>query len=268
MSFPTQARFRDQLREVLPSASQLLARRLHDVLRAALRGGAFAEGRLPGEAALMAEYQAPRDAVREALDLLRRAGLIERRRGMGTIPVRAEYVVPSALPPVGRPLEEHLALGHITPRLLHWAWLPAPAVIAARLDAVEPGADCLCVEYVLRVDDRPIAVFTNYLRAPEAGRVDQAAFVGDFYALLHHGGVDIDSFDIGMQPARADDHTAALLHILPGEPVMLLEQAIRNRDGEIVDYALGTCCGDFQFRVDRVTRVDVNGTVRRAPFEE
>ncbi|MFE3262547.1 GntR family transcriptional regulator [Nocardia sp. NPDC059229] len=98
------ARFRDQLREVLPSASHLLARRLHDALRSALRAGAFGDGRLPAEPELMAEFHASRDVVREALDLLRRAGLIERRRGMGTVPIRSEYVVRGALSPVGRSL--------------------------------------------------------------------------------------------------------------------------------------------------------------------
>ncbi|MEV6099454.1 GntR family transcriptional regulator [Nocardia sp. NPDC051981] len=262
------ARFRDQLREVLPSASHLLARRLHDALRSALRAGAFGDGRLPGEPELMAEFHASRDVVREALDLLRRAGLIERRRGMGTLPIRSEYVVRGALPPVGRSLEEHLAVGRIAPRLLHWAWIPAPEVISDRLSGVNPGDDCLCVEYVLLVDDRPLAIFTNYLRSPEAARIDQVAFVDDFYSLLHNGGVAIDTFDIGMQAACADDYAAALLHVMPGEPVMLLEQSIRNRDGEIVDYALGTCCSDLQLRIDRVMRIDLTGTLTGGRFEE
>ncbi|MFE3059591.1 GntR family transcriptional regulator [Nocardia sp. NPDC059239] len=262
------SRFRDQFREVLPSASHLLARRLHDALRAALRAGAFGGGRLPAEPELMTEYQASRDVVREALDLLRRAGLIERRRGMGTVPIRSEYVVRGALPPAGHSLEQHLELGRIAPRLLHWAWIPAPKVITDRLTGVEPGDDCLCVEYVLLVDDRPLAIFTNYLRSPEAARVDQVAFVDDFYSLLHHGGVALDTFDIGMQAARADDYAAALLHVMPGEPVMLLEQSIRNRDGEIVDYALGTCCSDLQLRIDRVMRIDLTRTLTVGRFEE
>ncbi|MFE3262548.1 UTRA domain-containing protein [Nocardia sp. NPDC059229] len=111
-------------------------------------------------------------------------------------------------------------MGRIAPRLLHWAWIPAPEVISDRLSGVNPGDDCLCVEYVLLVDDRPLAIFTNYLRSPEAARIDQVAFVDDFYSLLHHGGVAIDTFDIGIQAACADDYAAALLHVMPGEPVM------------------------------------------------
>ncbi|WP_280268331.1 winged helix-turn-helix domain-containing protein, partial [Nocardia wallacei] len=119
--------------EGVPAGSRLAARRVRDLLRAALRGGEFGSGRLPGEGELMAQFRAPRDVVREALDLLRRDGLVERRRGLGTLTVRDEHVVPGTLPPQDRALDEHLAVGAITPRLLHWAWIPAPRVIAAQL---------------------------------------------------------------------------------------------------------------------------------------
>lgn len=275
VSADEQSRFRDQLREVLPSASQLLARRLQDVLRAGIRRGAFGDGRLPDERQLMAAYQAPRDVVRAALDLLRRGGVVERRRGMGTMPIRSDYIVSGALPPEGRTLEEHLAVGRIAPRLLHWAWIPAAETISDRLTGVRAGDDCLCIEYLLLLDDRPIAVFTNYLRSPEAARIDRVAFVDDFYSLLRYGDVAIENFDLGVQAARADDHTAALLHLLPGEPVLLVEQSIRDHTGAVVDYALGTCCSDLQFRIDRVARIDIDRLARldltrttREPLEE
>ncbi|MRH92418.1 UTRA domain-containing protein [Nocardia sp. SYP-A9097] len=256
-------RFRAQVQDCLPGSSHLLARRLHDLLRTALRDGAFGSGKLPSEAELMTQYQASRDVVREALDLLRHDGLIERRRGVGTVPVRTEYLVSGALPPEGRSLEEHLALGRISPRLLHWAWVPAPEVIAEHLDGISLGDDCLCIEYVLLLDRRPIALFTNYLRAPEAARVDLTTFRDDFYSLLRAGGINFTAFDIGLQAARADDHAAALLHVLPGEPVLLLEQTIRNRDGQAIDYALGTCRSEMQLRIGAIPRIDLTGALPR-----
>ncbi|MGW0179559.1 GntR family transcriptional regulator [Nocardia sp. NPDC003345] len=91
--------FRDQVRRLLPTSAQLTARRLRDLLRAELRAGAFGSGRLPGESELMSRHRASRDSVRAALDLLRRDGLIERRRGLGTVPIRDDHVVAGALPP-------------------------------------------------------------------------------------------------------------------------------------------------------------------------
>ncbi|MBF6147256.1 GntR family transcriptional regulator [Nocardia nova] len=255
--------FDDQMREILPAAAQLPARRLRDLLRADLRAGAFGTGRLPGEPELMARHHLPRDVVRAALSMLRADGLIERRRGVGTVAVGEHYVVSGALPPEGRTLEQHLALGRISPRLLYWAWIPAPPVIAAHLAGVGPGDDCLCVEYVLLLDDRPLAVFTNYLRAPEATRVDQAAFGDDFYSLLRGGRVDVGGSDVGVQAARADDCTAALLHVLPGEPVLLVEQTIRTRDGVAVDYALGSCRAEIQLELGAIPRLDMTATLPR-----
>ncbi|WP_297607935.1 GntR family transcriptional regulator [Nocardia sp.] len=256
-------RFRVQVQECLPGSAQLLARRLHDLLRAALRDGTFGSGKLPSEAELMNQYQASRDVVREALDLLRNDGLIERRRGVGTVPVRAERLVSGALPPEGRSLEEHLALGRISPRLLHWAWVPAPQVIADHLDGIALGDDCLCIEYVLLLDQRPMALFTNYLRTPEAARVDLSTFRDDFYSLLHAGGINFTSFDVGLQAALADEYAAALLHVLPGEPVLLMEQTIRDRDGQAIDYALGTCRSEMQLRIGAIPRIDLTGTLPR-----
>ncbi|MEU1980364.1 GntR family transcriptional regulator [Nocardia sp. NPDC019395] len=257
--------FEGQVRRLLPASGHLMTRRLRDLLRAELRSGAFGTGRLPSESELMARHRASRDVVRAALDLLRRDGLIERRRGLGTVAIREEYVVAGAPPPAGRSLEEHLALGRISPRLLHWAWVPAPPVIAGRLGEVAVGTDCLCIEYVLLLDDRPLAVFTNYLRAAEASGLDQATFRDDFYTLLHSGGVDITGCDMGVQAGRADDCAAELLHILPGEPVLLVEQTIRDRAGCAVDYALGTCRGELQLAIGGIPRIDPTGALSHRP---
>ncbi|WP_345495572.1 GntR family transcriptional regulator [Nocardia callitridis] len=253
--------FRDQVRALLPSSAQLLARRVRDLLRTELRAGTLGTGRLPSEAELMTRYRATRDVVRAALELLRADGLIERRRGVGTVAIREHYVVSGTLPPEGHSLEEHLALGRISPRLLHWAWEPASRVIAAHLGGVAIGADCLCIEYVLLLDDRPLAVFTNYLRDTEAARVDQNTFRDDFYSLLHSGGVAAAGCDVGVQAARADECAAGLLHVLPGEPVLLVEQTIRDEAGTAIDYALGTCRGEIQLALGRIPRLDMTGAL-------
>ncbi|MFX0577047.1 GntR family transcriptional regulator [Nocardia nepalensis] len=238
-------------------ATPLAARRVRDLLRAEMRRGAFADGRLPAEPELMAHYRVPREVVREALDLLRGDGLVERRRGVGTMTVREEYVVPGVVPPQGNPFESYLADGHITPRVLRWAWMPAPTAVAAHLDGVAVEDDCLCIDYVLLVDDRPMAVFTNYLRSPEASRVDQLRFETDFYSLLHAGDVAVAGFDLSVQAAAADGYTATLLDAARGEPILLWEQMIRNSDGQAVDYALGALRGDVVMKFSDIPRIDL-----------
>lgn len=262
---PDRSVFAAQVRRLLPTAGELTARRLRDLLHAELRSGAFGTGRLPSESELMTRHHVSRDIVRTALDLLRRDGLIERRRGLGTVPIREEYVVAGAPPTADRSLQEHLGLGRISPRLLHWAWIPAPPVIADRLGEVAAGADCLCIEYVLLLDDRPLAVFTNYLRAAEACGLDQNTFRDDFYTLLYSSGVDLTGCDMGVQASRADECAAALLHILPGEPVLLVEQTIRDPAGAAIDYALGTCRAELHLVFGGIPRLDATGALAQRP---
>ncbi|MET8429850.1 GntR family transcriptional regulator [Nocardia sp. NPDC004860] len=249
----------------MPGSAQLAGRRVRDLLRAEIRRGAFVDGRLPSEFELMAQHQASREAVREALDLLRRDGLVVRRRGVGTMTVREEYVVPGVLPAQGNLFETYLADGHITPRVLRWTWIPAPLAVATRLDGVTVDEDCLCIDYVLLIDDRPMAVFTNYLRSPEASRVDQEEFRTDFYSLLHCSDVAVAGFDLSVQAVAADECTARLLEIALGEPILLWEQTIRDSDGQAVDYALGALRGDVVMKFGDIPRIDLTRSLTPQP---
>ena len=71
-------------------APRTLALQLVDTLAARIRGGQIAPGgRLPTEAALMAEQGVSRTVVREALSQLQASGLVETRHGIGTFVVGA-----------------------------------------------------------------------------------------------------------------------------------------------------------------------------------
>jgi GntR family transcriptional repressor for pyruvate dehydrogenase complex len=66
-------------------APRTLALQLVDTLAERIRGGLIAPGgRLPTEAALMAEQGVSRTVVREALSQLQASGLVETRHGIGT----------------------------------------------------------------------------------------------------------------------------------------------------------------------------------------
>ncbi|MFI6522205.1 GntR family transcriptional regulator [Spirillospora sp. NPDC050679] len=67
------------------------ARQVADVLRQQITSGRFPGGALPGEHDLVRRLGASRNAVREALDLLRREGLVVRRRGVGTTVATPKY---------------------------------------------------------------------------------------------------------------------------------------------------------------------------------
>ena len=70
------------------------ARQVADVLRRQVLTGAFPDAMLPGESALAGEFGASRNAIREALDVLRGEGLVERVPGVGTVVSGRKYPHP------------------------------------------------------------------------------------------------------------------------------------------------------------------------------
>ncbi|MFD1935662.1 GntR family transcriptional regulator [Nonomuraea mangrovi] len=67
------------------------ARQVADLLRRQIVHGQVARGQLPLEAALAREFGVSRNTVREALDLLRDEGLVERCPGVGTTVAAEKY---------------------------------------------------------------------------------------------------------------------------------------------------------------------------------
>ena len=67
------------------------ARQVADVLRAQILRGDYPHRTLPDERALMLEFGESRNTVRDALDLLRCDGLVERQQGVGTLVTAQKY---------------------------------------------------------------------------------------------------------------------------------------------------------------------------------
>ena len=67
------------------------ARQVADILRPQVLQGSFAGGVLPGEASLAQEFGASRNAIRDALRILRAEGLVDRVQGVGTKVTARKY---------------------------------------------------------------------------------------------------------------------------------------------------------------------------------
>ncbi|MCW2916187.1 MAG: GntR family transcriptional regulator [Actinomycetia bacterium] len=229
-------------------------RRLRDLLRSAILRRSFTHGQLPGEPELMASYDATRATVREALALLRREGLIDRRQGVGT------YVVVNAV--LMRLAEAHGAADPVVgsvfnrrmrPRVLDRSTIPLPAIAAERLGA-PPGVPCLRLEYVALLEDEPTALATNYVLFPEAERLLTLPFDSDWYALLREAGVGLGESEFILGCAPADAITASLLDVAEGAPLITIEQVIRDQDGRPFNLAHIHTRGDRFLFVSRAVR--------------
>lgn len=227
------------------------ARWLRDILRADVMHGAISDGLLPSEADLMLMYAVPRAVVREALDLLRREGIIERVQGTGTMTVAQRYAY--------RLVEVHgvetLEPPHrgVTNSIVTRTPIRMPRAVARHLDE-EPGTECLLYEYVGYLDGQPIGVYTNYVRYPEAESVSVARLDHHWYAMLDDAGVAVGETDLLIEVVAADDDLAALLEMSPGQPLLAMQQVIRDEGGRPYDFAILRHRGDRISLLSRATR--------------
>ncbi|HWB21393.1 MAG TPA: GntR family transcriptional regulator [Gaiellaceae bacterium] len=214
------------------------ARRVRDILRSNVTRGNYGGGVLPSEAELMATYNAPRAAVREALAMLKSEGLVDRVQGVGTVRVTSTLamVIDEAHgthpPRLGSILDSHTR-----PRILDSSVVPMPDAAAVRLEC-EPGSDALRLEYVSLLDGEPISLATNYLVYPEAEAVERAPFRTDWYALLGDAGLSIGHSEFAISCVNADERVAPLLDVEVGRALMLLEQVIWDDAGRPFNFAV------------------------------
>ena len=207
------------------------------MLRGAVQGGWYPDGQLPGEAELMATHQASRATVRAALALLRSEGLIERTQGIGTHAVVSP--VKTSLPEahgVMKPSRDSMWNQRMRPREIDRSIVPAPATVAGRLDTA-PGVQCLRLEYVALHNEEPIALATNYVLFPEAGKLRDTPFVSDWYRLLDDAGVTLSDSEFIFDCELADAPLAAVLGVREGSPLISMEQIIYDLDGRPFDLA-------------------------------
>ncbi|MEU7811765.1 GntR family transcriptional regulator [Pseudonocardia sp. NPDC049154] len=213
-------------------------RRLRDLLRAGMVRAGTAGRRLPAESELMAAYGASRTTVRDALRLLRDEGLVARLQGRGTVTLDLPALMSlREYHGVEPPTPSSLLSGAIRSHVLEEAVVPAPAGLAALLGR-EPGDQVLCVDYVGVVGDEPVVVATDYVRMPEAAAVRDTPFRTDWYVRLADAGLVVEDTEILFEAGLADAFDAELLTLRPGEPIMIMEQLLRDGAGETFNVAV------------------------------
>jgi GntR family transcriptional regulator len=145
-------------------------------LRARIQGGALCSGtRLDTQRQLAASFGVTLMTLRQALEVLEREKLIERRHGLGTF-VAAPSIDYDILQ-LRRFAGDLSAQGeHVTTRLVGSGFVAAPQRVALAL-GLSPGARVLAVERLRLVDARPLSLQRSFLPAhlgDEVARADLA----------------------------------------------------------------------------------------------
>jgi GntR family transcriptional regulator len=238
------------------------ARWVRDVLRSQIMEGAFgglaaASPALPPESTLAVELGVSRNAIREALDLLRAEGLVTRVQGAGTFVTGAK-------------LRQHLdrleglaesMAGYHLPvdnRVLSVRESVATPFVAAKLGVPE-GSPIAFVERLRSVGGLPLSLDTSSLR-PEVIPVLLGAddlHRADLFSLIERElGVRIGWAEVTTEAVAADGETAKLLAIRPGAPLLLLHRLTFLEDGTPFDLEA------VRYRGDRCA---LTTTIQRPP---
>jgi GntR family transcriptional regulator len=228
------------------------ARGIANVLRGQVLRGAFPDGLLPGERALIAEFDTTRNTVRAALGMLRDEGLVARRRGVGTVVVGRTYDHPLAeLSGLAEVLQRH---GTVVNEVRAARVVTPPPDVAHRL-----GSPAVYLERLRRVDGTPLSLDCTYLvldvGEPLLALPRHVLENNDVFDLIEsRAGTPLGTADVSVRAVVADPATCAVLGMPAGGAVLAVERLSRDTGGRPVDLEF------IHLRGDRLT---LHATLRR-----
>jgi GntR family transcriptional regulator len=217
-------------------------RRIHDVLRQELRDVADTNGLLPDERLLALRFGASRNAIRDALNLLRDEGIVERRQGSGTRVIAAGPLAGGG----GNGLVKGIPNGPDRVRyesLWHYE-VAASASIADRL-RVPAGESVLVLERLTSVDGVPTCLWTTYMRRSEGAAVVAVERQCDSFELIEAAlHVHVAQVDMRIEAVLADESVAHHLDVRVGQPLLRFERLILDPSGQVIALGFGRAPGD------------------------
>lgn len=219
------------------------ARQAADVIRQQVVRRAYPDGVLPDERFLAAEFSVSRNSIREALDLLREEGLIDRVPGVGTVVVTEKYAHGlNQLMGLAETLHEH---GDVTNDVRALGVIKAPSSVAARLGS----PDVVYVERLRRLNGLPLSLDLTYL-ALDVGEPLLALDLEnrDIFSLIEQtSGRSLGTASVTLEAVNADAHSAAVLEVPRGSALMVVERLSHFACGRPVDLEF------IRMRGDRLT---------------
>lgn len=234
----------------MPTETPSAARTARQALLTAIEKGVFAPGaRLPGERALAAQLSVSRETLRQALKQLADDGVLH------ASPQRGWFVATTAISDPPNVLQSFTDMARArglqpTSIVLHSATRPANLEEAERL-SLAPTSPVLEVRRLRCLDDIPVAVDRTILPLQRAkGLADVDLTDASLYAVLESTcGLTVARSDYSVRAAGATAEVAELLHLAPGEPVMIGDEITYDiRDLPVLSGQLVYRGDAYQFR--------------------
>jgi GntR family transcriptional regulator len=195
-------------------------------------------GRLPTERQLAETLGVSRPTLRQALELLEKDGLIERRQGSGTYVAEPRVAVDVR---ILVSLTRSIIASGMTPgaRVLTSEVIPATRELATRF-AVPPQTPLQHFERLRFADGRIVAFERSWFPASIAPNLNA-------FDLEHRSIYDVLEKEYGVKLLRAeqefdasvaDEKAAPLLECEPGAPLMVVHRLTFDFNGRPVEYAV------------------------------
>ncbi len=194
-----------------------------------------------------------RSALRNVLDELHKEGYIKRIQGSGTIILkkRTKYVL--NLSRLGSAAEVISGYGVMNTEYFKITEIEAGNEYA-KLLRVEPEERLLNVERVRSLDGTP-AIYTNNVLVKERIDYHENLYAEIANSLSRTMGWRVESCDSGMQFYAADDTLSRRLGVVPGTPLLLIEETARQQDGLPLDYSYDYYVAElFDFQITRTRK--------------
>ncbi len=207
-------------------------------LEAAIRAEYRTGDRLPAEPALATAYGVSRATVREVLQNLAAAGLVNRVHGVGTFVASLSPKVESALDvDLGVTEAVRAANQRLGVQVLRTEEMPAPPEVADRL-GLPPASRVLWIERVILANDVPAVAAVDAIPLATAARAASPYEGGSVYRFLEVDcGVELAGGSAAVTAVRAVRRVAHALRIEEGEPVLRVTQVEHARDETAVLYS-------------------------------
>lgn len=216
-----------------------LYRQIMEILRDEISSGRIDASTAITEAKLLTRFGVSLAPIRQALNELRRDGVLYRQQGKGTFPVSGVRVDRPADLKTGDLYRFLLDRGlHPTSTVSTIERVEPPSEISARLD-VAPGERLIHFTRQIDVDAHPFAHNDVYVRAPEGFAPTQSELAdgGSALALLERDfGIVVDHAEHEAWATSASADLSALLDVAEGSPLLVIDTVFFTHAGAPVGW--------------------------------
>lgn len=236
------------------------------VLREQLQEGRFDQDGLPGEHALADQFEVARITIRKAMEMLVADGLVSRRPGLGTWPLRgasSAHVAPAANAPqkahLTGLLENIVNMGLRTSvQVLDSTLVYAPPTVAESL-GIAPGAPVHKSLRVRSTEAGPLSHITTYVPQAVADFTREDLEREPLLMLLEAAGVEFGGATQTISARLADAQVARHLDVSVGSALLAVTRVVRDVNDRPVQLLQGLYRPDryqYQLQLSRVGSID------------